>query len=158
MSRTCSTLPVGVPADFSVSLRRILVPTALDQASAVALDYASALARRFRSELALLYAFEDSDYAGSSVVEAKLLACFSALRLRHLEARLFLRPGPACEQVKAVANALGADLVVTSSDYHHRFLSYLTNLTHAPTDTLRLQGVACPIVVVNAVVTPWEGQ
>ena len=155
MSRTCSTLPVGVPADFSVSLRRILVPTALDQASAVALDYASALARRFRSELAVLYAFEDSDYAGSSVVEAKLLACFSALRLRHLEARLFLRPGPACEQVKAVANALGADLVVTSSDYHHRFLSYYDSRR---TDTLRVQGVACPIVVVNAVVTPWEGQ
>ena len=64
MSRTCSTLPVGFPADFSVSLRRILVPTALDKASAVALDYASALARRFGS---MLYAFEDSGSAGSFV-------------------------------------------------------------------------------------------
>ena len=62
-----------LPADFCVSLRRILVPTALDEASAVALDYASALARRFGSELALLYAFEGSDYAQSSDVEAKLL-------------------------------------------------------------------------------------
>src|SRR5208282_1582451 len=43
--------------------RRILAPTGLDEASAVALDYASALARRFGSELALLYAFEGSDYA-----------------------------------------------------------------------------------------------
>ena len=154
MTWTSSTLPVGVPADFNVSLRRILVPTALDKASAVALDYASALARRFGSELAVLYAFEDSDYAGSSVVEAKLLACFSALRLRHLEARLFLRPGPTGEQVKAVANALGADLVVTSTDYHRRFLSYLT---HEETGILRVQGVPCPVVVVNAVVTPWDG-
>ena len=150
MTRTFSTLPVGVPADFSVSLRHILVPTALDKASAVALDYASALARRFGSELAVLYAFEDSDYAGSSVVEAKLLACFSALRLRHLDARVFLRPGAAREQVKAVANAWGADLVITSSDYHHRLLSCLT---HAVTGILRVQGVPCPVVVVNGVVT-----
>ena len=153
MTWTSSTLPVGVPANFYVSLRRILVPTALDKASAVALDYASALARRFGSELAVLYAFEDSDYAGSSVVEAKLLACFSALRLRHLEARLFLRPGPTSEQVKAVANALGADLVVTSNDYHRRFLSYLT---HEETGILRVQGVPCPVVVVNAVVNTHE--
>jgi hypothetical protein len=47
-----------LPADFCVSLRRILVPTVLDKASAVALDYTSALARRFGSEVALLYAFE----------------------------------------------------------------------------------------------------
>ena len=66
-----------LPADFCVSLRRILVPTALDEDSAVALDYASALARRFGSELALLYAFEGSDYDQSSCVEAKLCACFS---------------------------------------------------------------------------------
>ena len=43
-----------LPTDLCVSLRRILVPTALDKASAVALDYASALAGRFGSELALL--------------------------------------------------------------------------------------------------------
>ena len=149
MTRTCSTLPVGVPVDCTVGLRRILVPTSLDKASAVALGYASALARRSGSELAVLYAFEDSDSAGSSVVEAKLLACFSALRLRHLEARVFLRPGPACEQVKAVANAFGADLVVTSSDYHQRFLSCWT---YAETGILRVQGVPCPVVVVNGVV------
>src|SRR5271165_831378 len=139
-----------LPTDFCFSLRRILVPIAFDKASAVALDYASALALRFGSELVVLYAFEDSDYAGSSVVEAKLLACFSALRLRHLEARVFFRPGPTGEQVKAVANALGADLVVTSSDYYSRFLSYLA---HAETGILRVQGVPCPVVVVNGVVT-----
>jgi hypothetical protein len=50
-----------LPGDFCVSLRRILVPTALDKTSAVALDYASALAQRFCSELALLYAFENSE-------------------------------------------------------------------------------------------------
>ncbi|HYY28858.1 MAG TPA: hypothetical protein VE860_12965, partial [Chthoniobacterales bacterium] len=63
--------------------------------------------------------------AQSSFVEAKLWACFSTIR--HLKARVFLRPGPTGEQVKTVANALGADLIVTSSDYHHRFLSYLTH-------------------------------
>jgi len=40
-----------LPRDFCVRPRRILVPTALDEASAVALDYASALARRFGSAL-----------------------------------------------------------------------------------------------------------
>jgi nucleotide-binding universal stress UspA family protein len=139
----------GLPAGFCVSLRRILVPTALDKAWAVALDCASALARRFGSELALLYAFEDSNYAQSSRVEAELWKCFSALRLRHLKARVFLRPGPTGEQVKAVANALGADLIVTSSDYHRRFLSCLT---HAETGIVRAKGVPCPVVLVKAVV------
>ena len=137
-----------LPANFCVSLRRILVPTALDKASAVALDYTSALARRFGSELALLYAFEGSDYAQSSNIEAKLWTCFSALRLRHLKARVFLRPGPTGEQVKAVVNALGADLIVTSRDYHRRFLSYLT---HRESGISRVHGVPCPVVLVNAV-------
>jgi nucleotide-binding universal stress UspA family protein len=138
-----------LPADFCFNLRRILVPIAFEQASAVALDYASALARRLGSELAVLYAFEKSDYAQTSNIEAELRRYCSALRLRHLETRVFLRPGPTGEQVKAVANALGADLVVTSSDYHRRFLSYLT---HAETGILRVQGVDCPVVVVNAAV------
>jgi hypothetical protein len=83
-----------LPAAFSFSLRRILVPIALDKASAVACDYASTLAQRFGSELAVLYAFEDSDYAQSSNIEAELRTFCSALRLRHLEVRVFLRPGP----------------------------------------------------------------
>lgn len=135
-----------LPPDFCVRPRRILAPTALDEASAVALDYASALARRFGSELTLLYAFEGSDYTQSSNREAELRTCCSALRLRDLKTRVFLKPGPPGEQVKAVADALDADLIVSSCDYHRRFLSYLT---HAPTGTLRLQGVACPVVLVN---------
>jgi nucleotide-binding universal stress UspA family protein len=121
----------------------------LDKASAVALDYASALARRFGSELSLLYAFEGSDYAQSSCVETKLRACFSTIRLRHLKARVFLRAGPTGEQVKTVANALGADLIVTSRDYHRRFLSYFT---YAESGILRVQGIPCPVVLVNAAV------
>ena len=70
--------------------------------------------------------------------------CCSALRLRNLKTRVFLEPGR--EQVKAVANALDADLIVTWCDYHRRFLNYLTD---APTGTLRLQGVACPVVLVD---------
>jgi nucleotide-binding universal stress UspA family protein len=135
-----------LPPYCSVNPRRILAPTALDEASAVALDYASALARRFGSELALLYAFEGSDYAQSSNIEAELRTCCSELRLRDLKTRVFLEPAPPGEQVKAVANALDADLIVTSCDYHRRFLNYLTQ---APTGTLRLQGVACPVVLVD---------
>ena len=139
--------------DFCVSLHRILVPNGLDEDSAVALDYASALARRFGSEISLLYSFEDSDYARGARVESELRTCFSELLLRHLQARFFLRPGPTGEQVKAVANALGADLIVTSSDYHRRFLSCLT---HEETGILKVQGVPCPVVLVNAVCHPRE--
>jgi len=135
-----------LPPDFCVRPRRILAPTALDETSAVAVDYASALAWRFGSELALLYAFEGSDYAQSSNREAELRTCCSALKLRNLKTRVFLEPGPTGERVKDVANALDADLIVTSCDYHRRFLNYLT---HAPTGTLRLQGVACPVVLVD---------
>lgn len=143
------------PADFSFRLRRILVPIAFDEASSVARDYASALAQRFGSELAVLYTFQNSDYAQSSNVEAELRTFCSTLRLRRVKYRVFLRPGPTGEQVKAVANALGADLIVASSDYHRRFLSYLTR---AETGILRVEGVACPVVVVNAVVMePKEG-
>ena len=133
-----------LPADFCVGLRRILVPTSLDKASAVALDYASTLARRFGSELALLYAFEGSDYDQSSNTAAELRTCLSALR--HLKTRVFLRPGPTGEQVQAVANALDADLIVTSCDYHRRFLSCLTV---RETGILRVQGVTCPVVLVR---------
>ena len=140
-----------LPADFCVSLRRILVPTALEKASAVALHYASALARRFGSELALFYAFEGSDYDQSSCVETKLWACLSTIRLRHPKVRVFLRPGPTGEQVKTVANALGADLIVSSHDYHRRFLSYLTQ---AETGILTVQGIRCPVVLVNALLRP----
>ena len=109
------------------------------------------MARSFGSELALLYAFQDLASAEISRVEAELSGYFSALRLRHPKARLFLRPGLGCEQVKAVANALGADLIVTSHDYHRRFLSCLT---HAEAGALTVQGVPCPVVRVNALVTP----
>ena len=143
-----------LPADFCVSLRRILVPTALDEDSAVALDYASALARRFGSEITLLYAFEGSDYAQSSCVEAKLWACFSTIRLRHLKARVLLTHGPTGEQVATVANALNADMIVTSCDYHHRFLSYFT---HAESGILRVQSIPCPVVLVTQKYSAWQG-
>jgi nucleotide-binding universal stress UspA family protein len=139
-------LPVG----FCVSPLRVLVPTALDEASAVALDYASALAGRFGSEIALLYASEDHLSAGNSRAEAELWACFSALGLRQPKVRLFLRAGRTGQQVKAVAEALGSDLVVTSRDYHRRFLSCLT---HPESGTLRVGGVSCPIVLVK---NPWD--
>jgi len=135
-----------LPANFCVRPRCILVPTALDKASAVALDYASALAWRFGSELTLLYAFQGSDQ--NSCVEAKLWACFSTIRLRHLKARVLLRPGPTGEQVATVANAPSADLIVSSCDYHHRFLSYFT---HAGSSIFRVQGIPCPVVLVNPV-------
>lgn len=82
----------------------------------------------------------------SSNREAELRTCCSALRLRDLKTRVFLEPGPPGERVKGVANALDADLIVSSCDYHRRFLSYSTD---APTGTLRLQGVACPVLLVN---------
>ena len=84
--------------------------------------------------------------AQSSNREGELRTCCSALRLRNLKTRVFLEPGPTGEQFKAVANALDADLIVTSCDYHRRFLNYLT---HAPTGPLRPQGVACPVVLVD---------
>src|SRR5208283_852791 len=117
-----------------------------DKASAVALDYTSALARRFGSGLALLYVFEGPDYDQSSNIAAELRTCLSALRIWHLKTRVFLRPGPTGEQVKAVANVLDADLIVTSCDYHRRFLSFLT---YREAGILRVQGVPCPVVLVR---------
>jgi hypothetical protein len=57
-----------------------------------------------------------------------------------------LSAGPTGKRVKDVANALDAGLIVTSCNYHRRLLNYLT---HTPTGTLRLQGVACPVVLVD---------
>ena len=55
------------------------------------------------------------------------------------------------EQVKAVASALRASLIVTSHDYYRRFLSYLA---HEDGGASPPQGLACPIVLVNASVGP----
>ena len=45
-----------------------------------------------------------------------------------------------------VANALSADLIVTSCDYYRRFLSYLT---HAESGILMVQSIPCPVVLVT---------
>jgi hypothetical protein len=73
------------------------------------------------------YFFESSvAEANASHIEAEVRRRFSAARVRHPNARLFLRASVVCAQLQAVANALGADLIVTSRDYHRRFLRCLT--------------------------------
>lgn len=136
-----------LPAGFCTNLRRILVPTALDGASTTALQYASAVALGLGSELALLYVFEDSSCAKASCVEAELQRCLAAVRAQGVRARLFLHAGLVGEQVKSVASTLEANLIVTSTDYHRRFLSCLA---HEDGGALRIQGVPCPVVLVNA--------
>jgi nucleotide-binding universal stress UspA family protein len=140
-----------LPAGFCVNLNRILVPTALEGASATALQYASTLALSFGSELVLLHVLEDPACAKASRVEAALWRCFSAIRAQGVRARLFLRAGLVGEQVKAVASALKANLIVTSTDYHRRFLSCLA---HEDSGASSIQGVPCPVVLVNAAVGP----
>lgn len=130
-----------------VSLDRILVPTALDDASEIALGYASALALRFGSDLSLLYIIQDPAGREISQLEAKLTRCFSAVRARHPKARLFLRAGVVCDQVKEVSKLTGAGLVVTSTRYHLRFLSCLT--CEEKSGVLTLQGIPCPVLLVN---------
>jgi hypothetical protein len=76
------------------------------------------------------------------------------IRLRHLKARVLLRPGPTGEQVAIVANALSADLIVTSFDYHHRFLSYFTR---AESGILKVQSIPCPVVLVTQNYSAWQG-
>ena len=112
-----------LPTGFCPDPRRVLVPIALDDAS----DAASALAVGSGAELSLLYVFESSvTEANASHIEAEVRRRFSAARVRHPNARLFLRASVVCAQLQAVANALGADLIVTSRDYHRRFLRCLT--------------------------------
>jgi nucleotide-binding universal stress UspA family protein len=141
----------ALPTGFCVNPHRILVPSALDYPSAIALACASALALRFGSELALLHVLEDPACAKASRVEAALWRCFEAVRAQGVHARLFLRAGVVVEQVKAVASALGASLIVTSHDYHRRFLNCLA---HEDGGTSTLRGIPCPIVLVNALVRP----
>jgi nucleotide-binding universal stress UspA family protein len=141
-----------LPAGFCVNLHRILVPTALDDASTTALEYASSLALAFGSELALLHVLEDPAGARASRVETELQRRFAAVRARGLHARLFLRADLVCEQVKAVASALKANLIVTSHDYHRRFLSCLAQEDAG--GSAMIQGVPCPLVLVNAAVGP----
>ena len=137
-----------LPAGFCTKLGRILVPTALDDPSATALEYASALALGFGSELALLHVMEDPMRVRASAIEAEFRKYSAAIQARDLRTRLFLRAGLVCEQVKAVANVLKADLIVTSHDYHHRFLRCLQVYGHRGGSIV--QGVQCPVVLVHA--------
>ena len=135
-----------LPAGFCINLRRILVPTALDDPSATALAYASTLALDFGSELALLHVLEDPACAKASRVEAELRRCFEAIRAQELQARLFLRAGLVGEQVQALASALGANLIVVSNEYYRRFLSWPT---HEARTVSTIQGLPCPVVLVH---------
>jgi hypothetical protein len=126
---------------------RILVPIGLESASAAALLYASGAALRFGSELVLFYAFHDPEDRGASRVEKQLWECLSAVRIRHPTARLFVRAGIVCEQVKAVATSVGAGLIVTSRDYYRRFLSWLTR---EEAGLLAIRGMPCPVALVDA--------
>ena len=126
---------------------RILVPIALETASAAALWHASTLALKFGSELVVFYAFDDPECRNASRVEGQLRNWLSAVRVRHPTARLFLRAGIVCEQVKAVASAVGASLIVVSRDYYRRFLSWLAR---DKAGVLAIQGVPCPVALVDA--------
>src|SRR5689334_13248858 len=101
----------GLWAGRSAHAHRILVPTALDDASALALGYALSLASRFDAELTLLYVFEGPACARALRLESELWRCFSTVRARRPNARLFLRVGLVGQQVKAVAETIGTDLI-----------------------------------------------
>lgn len=133
---------------------RILVPIGLESASAAALLYASGAALRFGSELVLFYAFDDPEDRGASRVERQLWNCLSAVKMRHPTARLFVRAGIVCEQVKAVATSVGAGLIVTSRDYYRRFLSWLGR---EEAGLLAIPGIPCPVALVDAPHAAAEG-
>jgi hypothetical protein len=126
---------------------RILVPIGLESASAAVLLYASGTALKFGSELVLFYAFDDPECRNASRVERQLWKCLSAVKIRHPTARLFVRAGIVCEQVKAVAAAVGAGLIVMSRDYYRRFLSWLTR---EEAGLLAVEGMPCPVALVDA--------
>jgi hypothetical protein len=126
---------------------RILVPIAWDPASASVLRYASGAALNLGSELVLFYAFDDPECRNASRVERQLWKCLSAVKIRHPTARLFVRAGIVCDQVKAVAGTVGADLVVMSRDYYRRFLSWLAR---EEAGVLAIGGMPCPVAVVDA--------
>lgn len=126
---------------------RILVPIALESAAVAVLLYASEAASKFGSELILFYAFDDPECRNASRIEKQLSNCLSAVRTRHPTARLFIRAGVVCDQLKAVAASVGAGLVVMSRDYHRRFLSWLAR---EDTGLLAIQGVPCPVALVDA--------
>jgi hypothetical protein len=126
---------------------RILVPIGLESSPVAVLQYASGAALKFGSELVLFYAFDDSDCRNASRVEKQLWNCLSAVRVRHPTARLFVRAGIVCDQVKAVATSVGAGLIVMSRDYYRRFLSWLAR---EETGRLAIQGMPCPVALVDA--------
>lgn len=133
---------------------RILVPIGLEPGSAAALRHASGLALEFGSELVLFYAFDDPECRNASRVEGQLRNLFSAVRVRHRRVRLFLRAGVVCEQVKAVASAVGAGLIVVSRDYYRRFLSWLAR---EEAGVLAIPGIPCPVALVDSTNSGAEG-
>lgn len=133
---------------------RILVPIALEGASAAALSYASDTALSFGAELVLFHAFDDPECRNASRIERQIWSCLAAVQTRHPAARLFLRAGTVCEQVKAVAGAVGAGLVVMSRDYYHRFLSWSVQDKGG---VLTVEGMPCPVALVDAPDRPMEG-
>ena len=125
---------------------RILVPIGLESASATALGYASGLALKFGSELVIVYAFDDPECRNAARIEGQLWKWLSSIRTRHPAARLFLRAGIVCEQVKAVAKAVGAGLIVMSRDYYSRFLSWSAR---EEAGVLAIPGMPCPVALVD---------
>jgi hypothetical protein len=133
---------------------RILVPIALESVSAAVLLYASGAALKFGSELVLFYAFDNPECPNASRVETQLRNCLSAVKARHPTARLFIRAGIVCEQVKAVATSVGAGLIVMSRDYYRRFLSWLAR---EEAGLVAIQGMPCPVALVDAPEAAAEG-
>ncbi|MBV8901327.1 MAG: universal stress protein [Verrucomicrobia bacterium] len=126
---------------------RILVPIGMESASAAVLLYASGAALQFGSELVLFYAFDDPECRNAARVEKQLWNCLSAIRRRHPTARLFVRAGIVCEQLKSVATSVRAGLIVMSRDYYRRFLSWLTR---EEAGLLAIRGMPCPVALVDA--------
>src|SRR5437867_3279272 len=109
-----------------LALRTILVPVDFNQTSDKALDFAIELARRFEADVLVMHAYEipsftfaealvsTIDIATRTLEAARkgLDATVHARAASDVKITSILREGRAWEQIRAVAEETGADLIV----------------------------------------------
>jgi universal stress protein A len=143
----------------TLSIKRILVPTALSSDGSKVIHYAVAFASRFGAELILLHVYEAKGSADLSLnmlddtmVDERRERAEDALREWCAEISetyphcdMCFRSGTPSEEIMFAARDLAADMIVVSTHKHHWYRQVLDKsdaeklLRHAP----------CPVLVVR---------
>jgi len=144
------------PSRDDLNIKRIVVAVDLSPHSERTAAYAADFAKAFGASITLAHVFDTEPVRTLNAnetpaeeerhnTERKLGELVEKIRQTHENCDMRFRNGDPAEQITALAQDLGADLIITAS-HHPRFLSRLFGWDQAPRILHRAR---CPVLVYH---------